>query len=108
MRRSVGFKRSRRGRIGRSDIRQNYSGTGGIAPLSASRTSSGRPLENRPTRPIMPLAARRPRPLADVLDQSEVDALLAAVDTGQVQQEGAPQVFGSRGPAQSDVQLYDF
>jgi flagellar motor switch protein FliM len=46
--------------------------------------------------------------LADVLDQSEVDALLAAVDTGQVQQDASPQVFGSRGPAQSDVQLYDF
>ena len=46
--------------------------------------------------------------MADVLDQSEVDALLAAVDTGQVQQEAGPQVFGTRGTAQSDVQLYDF
>jgi flagellar motor switch protein FliM len=46
--------------------------------------------------------------LADVLDQSEVDALLAAVDTGQVQQESAPQVFGSHGTAQADVQVYDF
>ena len=47
--------------------------------------------------------------MADVLDQSEVDALLAAVDTGQVQQpDASPQVFGSRGTQQSDVQLYDF
>jgi flagellar motor switch protein FliM len=46
--------------------------------------------------------------LADALDQSEVDALLAAVDTGKVQQEQAsPQVFGGR-PTQVDVQLYDF
>ena len=46
--------------------------------------------------------------MPDVLDQSEVDALLAAVDTGQVQQEAKPQVFGSRAAAHSDVQLYDF
>lgn len=46
--------------------------------------------------------------MADVLDQSEVDALLAAVDTGQVQQEQAPQVFGSRGTGKVDVQIYDF
>ena len=46
--------------------------------------------------------------MADVLDQSEVDALLAAVDTGQVPQDVNPPVFGTRGPAQSDVQLYDF
>jgi flagellar motor switch protein FliM len=46
--------------------------------------------------------------LADLLDQSEVDALLAAVDTGQVQPEPSPQVFGSRAPANTDVALYDF
>jgi flagellar motor switch protein FliM len=42
------------------------------------------------------------------LDQSEVDALLAAVDTGQVAQASPPQVFGSRGKSQIDVQVYDF
>lgn len=46
--------------------------------------------------------------MSDVLDQSEVDALLAAVDTGQVQQEAPPQVFGSKGRSQVDVQTYDF
>src|SRR6185437_5726360 len=57
----------------------------------------------------MPKAARRPRPLPDVLDQSEVDALLAAVDTGQVQQDASSSsdtanTAGSR----ADVSLYDF
>jgi flagellar motor switch protein FliM len=50
--------------------------------------------------------------LTDVLDQSEVDALLAAVDTGDVssqQQSQAPQqVFGQRGKSPIDVQVYDF
>ncbi len=46
--------------------------------------------------------------MTDVLDQSEVDALLAAVDTGQVTSEPPPQVFGSAGKAQHDVQVYDF
>ncbi len=48
--------------------------------------------------------------MTDVLDQSEVDALLAAVDAGQVQQQDAapPQVFGSKGVNQVEVQLYDF
>ncbi len=49
--------------------------------------------------------------MADVLDQSEVDALLAAVDTGAVKPGGAarqPDVFGSRGRSQVDVNLYDF
>ena len=46
--------------------------------------------------------------MPDVLDQSEVDALLAAVDTGRVQQESAPTVFGARSAGQPDVQLYDF
>jgi flagellar motor switch protein FliM len=46
--------------------------------------------------------------LSDVLDQSEVDALLAAVDTGQVAQESPQQVFNTQGKAQVDVQLYDF
>ena len=55
-------------------------------------------------------AARRPRSLADVLDQSEVDALLAAVDSGQVAPDPATApstVYGGRGP-QGDVSLYDF
>jgi flagellar motor switch protein FliM len=56
----------------------------------------------------MPVAARRPLILPDLLDQSEVDALLAAVDTGAVQADSAPQVFGGRGPANLDVALYDF
>ncbi len=52
--------------------------------------------------------------MADVLDQSEVDALLAAVDTGQMGRGGAAGgesgagVFGGGGPAQADVQTYDF
>ncbi len=46
--------------------------------------------------------------MTDVLDQSEVDALLAAVDTGQVSQEAPPQVFGARGRTPVDVQTYDF
>jgi flagellar motor switch protein FliM len=46
--------------------------------------------------------------LPDLLDQSEVDALLAAVDTGQVPAESSPRVFGSRGTSSSDVSIYDF
>ncbi|MFN4244182.1 MAG: flagellar motor switch protein FliM [Tepidisphaerales bacterium] len=50
--------------------------------------------------------------MSDVLDQSEVDALLAAVDTGAVQVEvpsAAPvPVFGARGANTLDVQVYDF
>jgi flagellar motor switch protein FliM len=50
--------------------------------------------------------------LTDVLDQSEVDALLAAVDTGGVQSSGSdgapPTVFGANGKSQIDVQVYDF
>jgi flagellar motor switch protein FliM len=48
--------------------------------------------------------------VTDVLDQTEVDALLAAVDAGQVQQQDAPppQVFGSNGINQVEVQVYDF
>lgn len=46
--------------------------------------------------------------MSDVLDQSEVDALLAAVDTGSVQQEPSGQVFGASGKAHVDVQVYDF
>src|SRR5207302_2672516 len=47
-------------------------------------------------------------PLADVLDQSEVDALLAAVDTGQVEQDApSPPVSGARAQP-ADVQTYDF
>jgi len=62
--------------------------------------------------------------MADVLDQSEVDALLAAVDTGAVSagsagvgtsfpnassaSGSAPEVFGSSGRSQVDVNTYDF
>jgi flagellar motor switch protein FliM len=47
--------------------------------------------------------------VTDVLDQSEVDALLAAVDSGAVaQKESAPTVYGSKGRSQVDVQVYDF
>ncbi len=48
--------------------------------------------------------------MADVLDQSEVDALLAAVDSGQVAPEPAAPptaLYGGRGPS-GDVSLYDF
>jgi flagellar motor switch protein FliM len=64
--------------------------------------------------------------MADVLDQSEVDALLAAVDSGAVSSgpsagagssggggfgggsSGAPEVFGAHGRTNVDVQTYDF
>jgi flagellar motor switch protein FliM len=49
--------------------------------------------------------------VADTLDQSEVDALLAAVDAGQVAQQpstSAPSVFGTKGNNQLEVQVYDF
>jgi flagellar motor switch protein FliM len=51
--------------------------------------------------------------MTDVLDQSEVDALLAAVDNGQVTSEPAQQVFrgggpGGGSPPPSEVNVYDF
>jgi flagellar motor switch protein FliM len=55
--------------------------------------------------------------MSNVLEQSEVDALLAAVDTGQVNSSGPassgigghPQVFTRNGkPATLDVHVYDF
>lgn len=46
--------------------------------------------------------------MSDVLDQSEVDALLAAVDTGTVNQQASTAVFSQQGKAQIDVQVYDF
>ncbi len=46
--------------------------------------------------------------MADLLDQSEVDALLAAVDSGAVATDTPPQVFSSRGRSTVDVQVYDF
>src|SRR5215475_12940196 len=53
--------------------------------------------------------------VSDVLDQSEVDALLAAVDSGAMGGAGgggtdtaAPQVFGGKGKTQVEVQVYDF
>ncbi len=48
--------------------------------------------------------------MAEVLDQSEVDALLAAVDSGQIDQqntEAAPPSAG-KASAPKDVRLYDF
>lgn len=46
--------------------------------------------------------------MSDVLDQSEVDALLAAVDSSQVGSSPAPQVFSSTGTSTVEVQVYDF
>jgi flagellar motor switch protein FliM len=49
--------------------------------------------------------------LVDVLDQSEVDALLAAVDSGQVRQETAAAVVttpAGKNRPQLDVAVYDF
>jgi flagellar motor switch protein FliM len=52
--------------------------------------------------------------MADVLEQSEVDALLAAVDSGSMSNSGGdvaagtPEVFSSRGKTNHDVQIYDF
>src|SRR6266704_3236819 len=46
--------------------------------------------------------------MSDVLDQSEVDALLAAVEGGQMQQEAPPTVFGRVGRHRVDVHVYDF
>jgi len=47
--------------------------------------------------------------LSDVLDQSEVDALLAAVDNGAAgKKESTPVVFGANGKTQLEVQVYDF
>src|SRR5687767_4076189 len=59
----------------------------------------------------------RARLVTEILDQSEVDALLAAVDTGQVLTDAsgvgagaaaAATIFSPRGKAQLEVQLYDF
>ncbi len=48
--------------------------------------------------------------MSEVLDQSEVDALLAAVDTGQVQQSDAKSTSGRPGgrSVPADVHTYDF
>jgi flagellar motor switch protein FliM len=48
--------------------------------------------------------------MSEVLDQSEVDALLAAVDSGAVQQpmQSSAAVFGRSGPVNIEVQTYDF
>jgi flagellar motor switch protein FliM len=47
--------------------------------------------------------------LGDVLDQSEVDALLAAVDTGAAAaKEPAQPVYSAKGKAHVEVQVYDF
>lgn len=49
--------------------------------------------------------------MSDVLDQSSIDALLAAVDTGQVEHEGpAGLIFGrvKRDPETTEIKSYDF
>jgi flagellar motor switch protein FliM len=46
--------------------------------------------------------------MADVLDQAEVDALLAAVDTGQVTDDHDDVLVGSRQKAPPEVRTYDF
>jgi len=46
--------------------------------------------------------------MTDVLDQSEVDALLAAVEAGEVQQEASASVAPRESGRQRDVQTYDF
>lgn len=49
--------------------------------------------------------------MADVLDQSEVDALLAAVDAGAVETESAPKTVFSRravDPESLEIRSYDF
>lgn len=48
--------------------------------------------------------------MAEVLDQAEVDALLAAVDSGQIDQQTAEVIAppGARKGAAKDVRLYDF
>ncbi|MCL4220404.1 MAG: flagellar motor switch protein FliM [Phycisphaerales bacterium] len=49
--------------------------------------------------------------MADVLDQSEVDALLAAVDTGEVAAEARPiEIFSRsrRNPDETEIRSYDF
>src|SRR5579884_1412334 len=84
-----------------------WAGSSMAATLSGAAAAASA-LVNPAAGPIMTHSGREAALVADVLDQSEVDALLAAVDTGQVQQESAPQVFGSHGTAQADVQVYDF
>lgn len=48
--------------------------------------------------------------MADILEQSEVDALLAAVDSGTVGKgtNPPPEVFGQNGRQRLEVQTYDF
>src|SRR6478609_8142593 len=49
--------------------------------------------------------------MSDVLDQSEVDALLAAVDSSSSPASGGagtPRVFSSGGTTSAEVQVYDF
>ena len=47
--------------------------------------------------------------MTDVFDQSEVDALLAAVDNGTVARKmPRTTVYGNKGRSQLDVQVYDF
>ena len=47
--------------------------------------------------------------MADVLDQSEIDALLAAVDSGHVAGENPPAAAAASGAGRTvDVQIYDF
>src|SRR5258706_76961 len=85
-----------------------------LRPSPPKTTQGGQGAPARaPARPLTPGTDAR---MSDVLDQSEVDALLAAVDTGAVNSApashgvgGAPQVFSRSGkPASLDVAVYDF
>ena len=78
-------------------------------------THSGKEAAPAPAAPFaLPPPGNPHRPLGDILDQSEVDALLAAVDAGQMRAEPAqlPQVFpgaaGGPGVQPADVTVYDF
>jgi flagellar motor switch protein FliM len=61
---------------------------------------------------MQPLIDGRTQAMTDVLDQSEVDALLAAVDAGGVESHtslpGNNQIFGKSGTRAVDVAVYDF
>ena len=76
-------------------------------------TQSGREAAHAPA--VLPSArfVHTEPTVGDILDQSEVDALLAAVDAGQMRTEPAqlPQVFpgsGGSGATPADVTVYDF
>ncbi len=68
---------------------------------------------DKPYEPPLPgfAAARAHAPMPDVLDQSEIDALLASVSTGEVKEEPAqPRIFSRnrKDLANIEVRPYDF